>query len=190
MISKRNHSKTNIKWNQTKSLKSANIQLSLPMRRRITSEAAALGLTSAEYMRLLLSLSSAFRQHVFTDNKMDAKAILQLVESPWFGVMMQWVASSINTSMQNDETSDKPTIADVPQGTPKITPNSEPGRQPFPYHPAQQRPQQQMMPPWGQPYPLQRPVPMYPSVPQQQPQQSASPQSGQTPPRPMNWNRY
>lgn len=72
----------------------------------IQREARSLGLEPGQYMRLLVALSKALRKGLLKDKTVDAKALLQLAESPLFAAMIQYVADSASQWTKEDASED------------------------------------------------------------------------------------
>ncbi|WDL97457.1 hypothetical protein [Alicyclobacillus sp. ALC3] len=83
-----------------------NLHLPQRLQKDVRAEARALGLTNEEYMRLLLALSKSLRHGLLKQQNIDAKALLQLAESPIFSGLIQYVAESaknLTSSKKQDE---------------------------------------------------------------------------------------
>lgn len=116
----------------------------------VRTEARALGLTTQEYLRLLLALSKSLRRGLLKRQNIDAKALLQLVESPIFGGLIQYVANSAGSLTNLSDTSTNSHDRTEPHQQPSRTlPESSPNQpylqsprspDPRPNAPSQQAP--------------------------------------------------
>jgi hypothetical protein len=127
--------------------------LNRQLQTEIRKEAKALGLTAGEYLRLLIALSKSLRKGLLQEQTFDARALLQLAESPLFATLIQYVAQSASTMVTQDADEEspsaearKPSEAPPPPSQPPSSP-SEPwaARSPAPPH---TRPAAPMQPPW------------------------------------------
>lgn len=87
--------------------KRTNLHLPQHLQKDVRAEARALGLTNEEYLRLLLALSKSLRHGLLKQQNIDAKALLQLAESPIFSGLIEYVAESaknLTSSKEKDET--------------------------------------------------------------------------------------
>jgi hypothetical protein len=115
-----------------------NLRISPQNRRKILREAKLLGLTSDEYMRLMLSLSSTLRENLNLNADLKAKELLRLVENPLFGLVLQWVTSNTLSSMlsqSEDDSTSTPSPSLTPPGPQQqaVAPQPPPPGEPWRY---------------------------------------------------------
>jgi hypothetical protein len=142
--------------------------LSLENRRVIVREAKALGLSTNEYMRLIIGLASSLREGIGDDKKVEGRQLLQLVENPLFTVILKTVVQSVALPTEEESDEESPAKDAVatpnqsgPQNPRQMYPNPY-GPIPYPQSPYPQYLQRQQLP-------LQRPPQSPPtmSLPQQ-----------------------
>lgn len=143
-----------------------------PLGREIRAEAKALGLSEREYLRLSIALSKALRESFGDSVGVSPRQLLQLVDSPLFGVLLKGlISTAVNTvnskldsnvdkepqpSRESNGMNERQSLQGQPV-TPSRTPQSRPTFQ-QPIAPWQQQQQQQPMPPM-QPQPSPYPYP-------------------------------
>lgn len=111
---------------------------------RIRREAKTLGMTQSEYLRLTLALSGALRSS-FGDSGLDPKALLTLVESPIFSMLLQSIGKTALDAVQSQgKTADNSDEQrqNLPQPQPRQQTTSPYYRQPI-----QEMPRMPQMPP-------------------------------------------
>lgn len=112
-------------------------------RQKVAKEAKSLGLTSSEYMRLMLSVSSTLRENVHLDSTLQPRELLKLVENPLFSLVLQWITKNALSAFSKDGLSlsemepeaKESVIGETPSTTNPPTALQAPGNLPWPTAP-------------------------------------------------------
>ncbi|QQE80694.1 hypothetical protein [Alicyclobacillus sp. SO9] len=145
--------------------------------RQLQIEAQQLGLTTREYVRLILHVSSTLRAGLAQDREIDGKQLLKWVENPVFVAMIQWVSQYAVAAMNGESTSEDSKKGTTVEDDEHKSVNSGSTQQSQTGRPLYQDSNSPTMRPPGQPmqpqYPMQQPgqQPIQPQVPMQQPGQ-------------------
>lgn len=88
-------------------------KISVELQQRILTEAKQLGLTSNEYLRLILALSTTLRKSIPGGPKMNGKQLLAFVDNPIFSLVLQSVIGTIMKQTENSEKNESETKSSI-----------------------------------------------------------------------------
>lgn len=106
--------------------------LSAANRRIIEREAKAVGLSTNEYMRLIIGLASSLRESFGETTKVEGRQLLQLIENPIFIAVLKTVVQSVALSNQEDS-NDEDSTTPTPPSERATPPTHQVPRQVLPY---------------------------------------------------------
>lgn len=109
------------------------------LKRKITGEAKALGISRSEYIRLVVSISESLRNSIQTKDALDWKQVAKWADSPLWPMIMGIISQTVSSVISEDEDTKTKETSTPPfsQSQQVPRPGPAPGRDPVssPYAP-------------------------------------------------------